>query len=364
MPEPRTIPLHDLHQESGARFAEFAGYSMPMRYEAGAMAEHLHTRSAAGLFDVSHMGLIQVSGEDVGSALETIVPSNMTDLPVGRNRYTFLLNGHGGIIDDLMVTNAGDHYGLVVNAGTKEDDLAHLRALIGDRVEVSDIVPAALLALQGPAASDVLAHLDPSAADLTFSNGAVLELAGTRAWVSRSGYTGEDGFELIIQPGDAEPVVRLLLADDRVMLAGLAARDSLRLEAGLCLYGHDLTPEITPIEAGLTWAIQKRRRVEGGFLGADVIRQQIASGTARRRIGFVGEARPVREGSTLHLPDGTEVGWVTSGTYGPTAGRPVGMGYVATAHTEIGTHLVASQRGKEVPVEVSPLPFVPHRYAR
>jgi aminomethyltransferase len=364
MSEPRTIPLHHLHESLGGRFAEFAGYSMPMRYEAGAMAEHLHTRSSASLFDVSHMGVLTLSGTGAADALERLVPSSIRELQPGRNRYTFLLNESGGIIDDLMVTNRGDHIQLVVNAGTKDGDLAHLRGHIGAAVEVSDLIPAAILALQGPEAVAVLAEAAPGAADLAFSHGALLSIDGADTWASRSGYTGEDGFELIMEPDAAEAVARKLLSDDRVGVAGLAARDSLRLEAGLCLYGHDLTPEITPIEAGLTWALQKRRREEGGFLGAAVIQHQLAHGTDRMRIGFVGDKRPVREGSTLHLADGTEVGWVTSGTFGPSADRPVGMGYVGSAHTAVGTALVAGQRGKEVPVVVSQLPFVPHRYAR
>lgn len=364
MSEPRTIPLHDLHVEIGARFAEFAGYSMPMRYEAGGMAEHLHTRAAAGLFDVSHMGVLTVAGPGAAEALEGLVPSALRELSVGRNRYTFLLNDDGGVIDDLMVTNRGDHFQLVVNAGTKEQDLAHIRARLGSTVDVSDLIPSVLLALQGPSAVAVLAALTPEVAELSFSQGGLFDLDGVQTWVSRSGYTGEDGYELIIEQDAAEPLVHRLLDDDRVMPAGLAARDSLRLEAGLCLYGHELTEQITPVEAGLTWAIQRRRREEGRFPGADVIRRQVTDGTSRVRIGFTGERRPVREDSSLHLVDGTEVGWVTSGTFGPSVGHPVGMGYVATDHSAVGTELIASQRGKEIPVKISPLPFVPHRYAR
>lgn len=364
MSEPHTIPLHDLHVELGARFAEFAGYSMPMRYEAGGMAEHLHTRAAAGLFDVSHMGVLTVSGPGPAAALEGLVPSAIRELPVGRNRYTFLLNDDGGVIDDLMVTNRGDHFQLVVNAGTKEQDLAHIRGRLGSTADVSDLIPSVLLALQGPAAVEVLAALAPEVTDLAFSQGGVFELEAASTWVSRSGYTGEDGYELIIEQDAAEPLVRRLLGDDRVMPVGLAARDSLRLEAGLCLYGHELTEQITPVEAGLTWAIQRRRREEGGFPGAEVIRRQVTDGPHRVRIGFTGERRPVREDSTLHLADGTEVGWVTSGTFGPSVGHPVGMGYVTIDHSAVGTALIASQRGKEIPVKISPLPFVPHRYAR
>ncbi len=364
MSEPHRIPLHDLHAALGGRFAEFAGYAMPIRYPAGPTAEHLHTRSLAGLFDVSHMGVLEISGEGAAEALERLVPSNVRELALGRNRYTFFLDDSGGVLDDLMVTNRGDHLQLVVNAGTKESDLTHLRGRIGADVEVSDLIPAVILALQGPEAAAVLSGLAPEAAALAFSHGALLTVDGASVWASRSGYTGEDGYELIMGPGDGARVAKLLLADERVRPVGLAARDSLRLEAGLCLNGHDLTPDITPVEAGLTWAIHRRRRQEGGFAGAHVILDQIENGTERVRVGFVGGRRPVREGATLHRADGTEVGVVTSGTFGPSVDRAIGMGYVPTADAATGTRLVASQRGKDVPVEIVELPFVPHRYAR
>ena len=358
----RRIPLHDLHVGAGARTAEFAGYEMPMRYEAGAVAEHLHTRSAAGLFDVSHMGVLTVSGNGVAEGLESVMPSAFLQLGEGRNRYSFLTNESGGVIDDLMVTNRGDHFQLVVNAATKEADLAHLRSHLSG-LEVSNLLPTAILAIQGPEAVAVVADLAPKVAGLAFSHGASITLAGVEVWASRSGYTGEDGLELVIDADGAEAVAQLLLADARVALAGLAARDSLRLEAGLCLYGHDLSEGISPVEAGLTWAMQKRRREEGGFPGDEVILRHLADGPPRRRIGFTTERRPVREGSTLHLPDGEEVGFVSSGGFGPSADQPIGMAYVATEHADRAT-FTARQRGKEVAITVADLPFVPHRYAR
>ncbi len=362
MTEPRRIPLHDLHESHGARMAEFAGYDMPMRYDGGAVAEHLHTRSAAGLFDVSHMGVLTVSGDGAAEGLESVMPSTFLQLPEGRNRYSFLTNEQGGVIDDLMVTNRGDHFQLVVNAATKAGDVAHLRAhLVG--LEVSDLLSTAILAIQGPEAVAVVGDHAPEVLDLGFSNGLLIRLAGVEAWASRSGYTGEDGLELVMDATDAGSVAEALLADDRVALVGLAARDSLRLEAGLCLFGHDLSEEISPVEAGLTWAIQKRRRAEGGFLGAEVIIAQIEQGPPRIRIGFTSEKRPVREGATLHLADGAEVGFVSSGGFGPSAGLPIGMAYVDAEHAAAAS-FTARQRGKEVPVMVTDLPFVPHRYAR
>jgi aminomethyltransferase len=308
------------------------------------------------------MGVIAVSGVGAAEGLETVMPSAFTQLAVGRNRYSFLTNDRGGVIDDLMVTNRGDHFQLVVNAATKEDDLAYLRSRLSG-VEVSDLFPSAILAIQGPEAVGVLAEHASEVADLGFSFGAEVVVDGAQVWVSRSGYTGEDGLELVMAAEDAATVAGALLTDERVGLAGLAARDSLRLEAGLCLYGQDLKPEITPVEAGLTWAIQKRRRAEGGFPGADVIIDQIENGAPRRRIGFTTEKRPVREGVKLHLEDGTEVGFVSSGGFGPSVDRPIGMAYVASEYAN-RTTFTAHQRGKEVAVTVADLPFVPHRYAR
>ena len=357
-------PLYDLHVAHGARFGEFAGHDMPMRYEDGAVAEHNWTRTAVSLFDVSHMGVVQVTGEDAAGALETIVPSSITPVVEGRGRYTFLTIESGGVMDDLIVTNRGDHLQLVLNAGTKHDVLEHIRAHISDRCEVSDLLPMGILAVQGPQAASVLSEYRSDLAELTFGFGLDVEIGGVRAFASRSGYTGEDGFELIVPAAGASAVAEMLLREERVKLAGLAARDSLRLEAGLCLYGHDLSEEISPVEADLTWAIQKRRREEGGFLGDAVILDQIANGVTRQRVGIRSEKRPVREGSTLQDESGREIGFVSSGGFGPTVGAPVAMGFVEPAFTEVGTRITALQRGKEIAMTVTDLPFVPHRYYR
>jgi aminomethyltransferase len=357
-------PLHDLHAARGARFGEFAGYDMPMRYEDGAVAEHNWTRTAVSLFDVSHMGVVRLTGDDAAVALETIVPSSITPVAEGRGRYTFLTNESGGVIDDLIVTNRGDHLQLVLNAGTKHNDLDHIRRHIGDRCEISDLQPMAILALQGPQAASVLSEHRSDVAELTFGFGAEVEIGGVKAFASRSGYTGEDGFELIVPADGAAAFAEMLLQEERIKLAGLAARDSLRLEAGLCLYGHDLSEEISPIEAGLTWAIQKKRREEGGFLGDTVILDQISNGVTRQRVGIQSKKRPVREGSTLHDENGREIGFVSSGGFGPTVEAPVAMGFVEPAFVEVGTQITAHQRGKEVAMTVASLPFAPHRYYR
>lgn len=357
-------PLHELHAAHGARFGEFAGYDMPMRYEEGAVAEHHWTRTAVSLFDVSHMGVVRVTGDDAAVALETIVPSSITPVAEGRGRYTFLTNESGGVIDDLIVTNRGDHWQLVLNAGTKHNDLAHIRSHIGDRCEVSDLEPMAILALQGPQAASVLSEYRTDLTELTFGFGADVEIGGVKAFASRSGYTGEDGYELIVPAAGASAFAEMLLQEERIKLAGLAARDSLRLEAGLCLYGHDLSEDISPVEAGLTWAIQKKRRENGGFLGDTIILDQINNGVTRQRVGVQSEKRPVREGSTLHDENGREIGFVSSGGFGPTVDAPVAMGFVEPSFAEVGTAITAQQRGKEVAMTVKSLPFAPHRYYR
>lgn len=361
---PLQIPLHRLHREAGARFGTFAGYDMPMRYEDGAVAEHEWCRNAAALFDVSHMGVIEIRGDERAVALESLVPAALSELAVDRGRYTFFTNGAGGVLDDLIVTNRGEYLQLVVNAGTKHDDLAHLRSNIGDRVDISDLLDTAILALQGPEAVDALLLHAPELGSLTFGHGAEIRIGAASAWASRSGYTGEDGFELIIGASDAEELASQLLTDPRVRLAGLAARDSLRLEAGLCLYGHELTPDISPIEAGLLWAIQKRRRAEGGFPGADTIQHQIADGPPRSRVGLTSEKRPVREESLLIDDAGTEIGFVSSGGFGPTFNGPIAMGYVPPPYQQPGQTITAVQRGKEIPMTVTELPFAPHNYYR
>ena len=358
-------PLHDLHDGLGARFAPFAGYDMPLRYEAGAVAEHTWTRSSAGLFDVSHMGVLEVIGADAATALESVVPSDLAGLAPGTSRYTVLPNEEGGIRDDLIVTRLDDStFQLVVNAATKDADRAHLADRIGDRVRIDGFLDVGIIALQGPTAVHVLAAHASAIGAMVFGEQVNFPIAGVCCRVSRSGYTGEDGFELIVPAGDLAEVASALLSDDRVAPAGLGARDSLRLEAGLCLYGSDLDETTSPFEAGLRWVIQKRRREEGGFPGAERILGELVDGPARRRVGLAPTGRrPVRPGSTL-LVEGEEVGIVTSGTFGPTAQAPVAMGYVASGHHTVGAELVAEQRGREEPVVVAALPFVPHRNIR
>ena len=357
-------PLHSLHVELGGRLVDFAGWELPVQYE-GVLAEHTWCRTSAALFDVSHMGIAELHGDDRTTGLEALVPAALAELGPGRMRYTMLTNPAGGVIDDLMVTNRGDHLGVVLNASRQEVDLAHLRSCLPASVEVVTRPDLALLALQGPAAVDVLAEHDPSVTALVFLDVAPARVAGVDVVVSRSGYTGEDGFEIVVPGEAAEHVARALLASPAVRPAGLGARDTLRLEAGLCLYGHDLDETTTPVEADLTWTIQKRRRSEGGFPGAEVILAQVDSGPARRRVGLRPEGRrPVRDGAALQSAEGEPAGIVTSGGFGPTVGHPVAMGFVPAGSAEVGTRLIADVRGTEVPVIVAPLPFAPHRYFR
>ncbi|UCH75500.1 MAG: glycine cleavage system aminomethyltransferase GcvT [Rhodospirillales bacterium] len=361
-------PLHDLHVEGGARLVPFAGYEMPVQF-AGILEEHRHVRAAAGLFDVSHMGQLRLRGEGAAAALETLVPMDIVDLPAGRQRYALFTNPKGGIRDDLMVTHAGDHLFLVVNAACKAQDLALLRESLGDRCEIEEADDRALMALQGPAAAGVLAAAAPQTGAMPFMSGARLDLFGIDCFVTRSGYTGEDGFEISVPAGDAQALARRLLAHDEVRPIGLGARDTLRLEAGLCLYGSDIDETTTPIEAGLSWAIQKVRRRGGarefGYPGARVIDAEMRDGPARRRVGLRPEGRaPVRADANLTDGDGRPIGRVTSGGFGPTAEGPVAMGYVAADHASVGTRLNAMVRGKALPVTVAPLPFVEHRYYR
>ena len=359
-------PLHRLHAEHGARFAPFAGYDMPLRYEAGAVAEHRWTRASAGLFDVSHMGVLEVVGADAAPALESVVPSDLRGLAPGTSQYTVLTNDAGGVIDDLIVTRLSDDaFQLVVNAATKAGDRAYLVERIGDRVRIDGFLDVGIIALQGPQAVDVLSGHDDRVGALVFGEQVDLEITGACCRVSRSGYTGEDGFELIVPTERIMDVAEALLADERVAPAGLGARDSLRLEAGLCLYGSDLDETTSPVEAGLRWVVQARRREEGGFPGAERVLGELADGPARRRVGLtVAGRRPVRPGSTIHHRDGTEVGIVTSGTFGPTVDHPIAMGYVRSGHHDPGTELVARQRGRDEAVTIARLPFVPHRYVR
>ncbi len=343
----------------------FAGYSMPVQYKLGLIGEHTHTREQAGLFDVSHMGQLRITGTARAAALETLVPIDVVDLPEGRQRYALFTNADGGILDDLMITRTEDGLFVVVNATCKDADFAHLQAGRAGHAEVSLDETAGLLALQGPAAADVLARLAPEVAGMPFMTRIEVELEGAPCRVSRAGYTGEDGYEIAVPGEAAEALARRLLAEPEVGPVGLGARDSLRLEAGLCLYGHDIDETTTPVEAGLTWAIQRRRREEGGFPGAEVIRRQLAEGPARRRVGLRPEGRaPVREGAALQDGEGAAVGRVTSGGFGPSVGAPVAMGYVDAGLATADTTVIARVRGRALPCRVAKLPFAPHRYYR
>ncbi|WP_413763074.1 glycine cleavage system aminomethyltransferase GcvT [Variovorax sp. Varisp41] len=374
-------PLHALHLELGARMVPFAGYSMPVQYPAGLMAEHRHTREAAGLFDISHMGQLRLSGPDAAAAFETLMPVDVIDLPAGKQRYGLLLDDQGGILDDLMFFNEGNgSLFVIVNGACKVADIAHIQQKIGQRCQVQPLPEQALLALQGPQAAATLARLSPGIERFVFMTGGAVQIGGIAAFVTRSGYTGEDGFEISVAAKDAEALARLLLAQPEVKPIGLGARNSLRLEAGLCLYGSDIDTSTTPVEASLNWAIQKVRRTggarAGGFPGAEKILAQLTAATGaaghldhdtlkRRRVGLVALERiPVRDGTPLQSFEGQDIGQVTSGLLGPTADRPVAMGYVATAFAEPGTRVQAIVRGKPVPMEVSTLPFVPTRYYR
>ncbi|HJW53801.1 MAG TPA: glycine cleavage system aminomethyltransferase GcvT [Burkholderiaceae bacterium] len=362
-------PLYNLHIELGARMVPFAGYEMPVQYPMGVLKEHNHTRAQAGLFDISHMGQIRLSGPDAAAALETLVPVDIIDLPVNMQRYALFINKWGCILDDLMVSNGGDHLFLVVNAACKQQDLAYLREQLSDRCTIEELADRALLALQGPAAGAVMARLAPETAQMIFMQTGKVTLVGVECFISRSGYTGEDGFEISVPAAQAEALARLLLAQPEVAPIGLGARDSLRLEAGLCLYGHDMDSCTSPVEANLVWALSKVRRGDGarprGYPGADTIVRQLDEGIAIKRVGLRPKDRmPVREGAELVDAEGRMVGKVSSGGFGPTVGGPVAMGYVQTTSAEIGTVVHAIVRGKPVPVEVVKLPFVPHRYYR
>ncbi len=363
--ELRRTPLFALHEELGGKIVPFAGYVLPVQYPAGIMAEHKQTREAATLFDVSHMGQVKLTGADRAAALEALVPVDVAGLSEGRQRYGFFTNDAGGILDDLMISNQGDWLFLVVNAACKEADIAHLNANLKGDVELAELTDRALLALQGPKAAAVLARLAPAVAEFRFMDCRPVTLEEADCLVSRSGYTGEDGYEISVPADRADALARRLLAEEEVMPAGLGARDSLRLEAGLCLYGHDIDVTTSPVEADLVWAMQKRRRQEGGFPGAEVIQKQLAEGAGRRRVGLRPEGRaPMREGTELQNAQGEEVGRVTSGGFGPTVGGPVAMGYVDAALVAEGTPLQAVVRGKALPCTVAALPFVKHNYFR
>jgi aminomethyltransferase len=367
------LGLHDLHVSLGGKMVPFAGYEMPVQYTAGVMKEHLHTRTAAGLFDVSHMGQVILRPKAGMAALvagfEAMMPVDVAGLAEGRQRYGLFTNDQGGILDDLMFANRGDHLFVVVNAACKAADIAHMQARLAPVAEVLPVTDRGLLALQGPQAEAVLARLVPQVQAMRFMDVGVFDTPHGALWVSRSGYTGEDGFEISVPASGAEGLARALLAMAEVMPIGLGARDSLRLEAGLCLYGHDIDEGTSPVEAGLTWAIQKARRKggtrEGGFPGAARILGELESGPERRRVGLRPEGRaPMREGTELFAPDGTPVGRVTSGGFGPSVEAPIAMGYVAAAHAASGTPLLGEVRGKRLALTVCDLPFQPTTYKR
>ena len=366
-----TTPLHALHVELGARLVPFAGYAMPVQYPTGLIAEHRQVREAAGLFDVSHMGQIRLVGADAAAALESLMPVDVLGLGVDKQRYGLLLNGTGGVLDDLMFVNRGDHLFLIVNGACKAADIAHLQAHIGSRCQVEPLPDRGLLALQGPRAVDALARLVPGAAQLVFMTGGAFRWNGADLYITRSGYTGEDGFEISV-PGDhTEALARALLAQPEVQPIGLGARNSLRLEAGLCLYGNDIDTGTTPIEASLNWAIQKVRRSggerAGGFPGADRVLAQLdgRQPVARKRVGLIALERvPVREHTELQDTNGGKIGEVTSGLLGPSVDQPIALGYVAPEFAAVGTEVRAIVRGKAVPMQVAATPFLPPRYHR
>ncbi|XOZ33973.1 glycine cleavage system aminomethyltransferase GcvT [Halomonadaceae bacterium KBTZ08] len=367
----RTTPLTALHEELGARMVPFAGYNMPVQYPAGIKQEHLHTRQAAGLFDVSHMGQVWLSGEGIAEALEAMIPADLVGLGVNRQRYGLFTNEDGGVLDDLMISRHEEGFYLVVNAACRSEDIAHLRAGLPSGVSLTEMTDRALIALQGPKAEEALAKLQPEVRDMKFMDNRPMTLLDSPAIISRSGYTGEDGYEISVPADVAETLARRLLEDDSVEPVGLGARDSLRLEAGLCLYGHDITTKTTPVEASLGWAIGKPRRIggerEGGFPGAQRILQQMRDGAIeRKRVGLLAEGKaPVREGAVLYAEGGDEpIGEVTSGNFAASVGAPIAMGYVRTDLAAKGTAVEADVRGKRRTMTVTAMPFLQPGYQR
>ncbi len=366
----KITPLNALHKSLGGKMVEFAGYEMPVQFPLGVLKEHLHTREKAGLFDVSHMGQAVIVGADHESAaraLETVAPGEIQKLGVGRQRLTVLLNDDGGILDDLMVSRpvADGRLNIVVNGACKEADYAYLDERLPENAKLERFDSRGLLALQGPKASEVLAKHAPAAADLKFMSFAELQIGDITAVVTRGGYTGEDGFEISTWQEDTEKLARLLLDDPDVEPIGLGARDSLRLEAGMCLYGHDLTPEISPVEGNIAFTIGKRRRSEGDFAGAKRILRELADGPSRLRVGILPQGRaPAREGAEIQSTDGKIIGAVTSGGFGPSVGAPVAMGYVDIDYAQTGTDVQLMVRGKALPAQIADMPFAPHHYYR
>ncbi|GGJ15486.1 glycine cleavage system aminomethyltransferase GcvT [Neoroseomonas lacus] len=358
-------PLASLHRELGGRMVPFAGYMMPVQYPAGILTEHLHTRAAAALFDVSHMGQAELVGEGAAAALERVTPADVQILKPGRQKYGLLTTDDGGILDDFMVANLGDRLFLVVNASRKHVDLPRIESALPAGVTLKPLPDRALIALQGPQAVASIATLAPGIAELAFMGVGSFNIAGVAALVSRSGYTGEDGVEISVPAEQAEGFARALLALPGVQPAGLGARDSLRLEAGLCLYGNDIDETTSAVEAALTWTIGKRRRTEWNFPGAERVREELANGAKRLRVGIKPDGRqPARGHTPIHAPGGAVIGEITSGGFGPSLGGPMAMGYVAREYAADGTALELMVRGKALPAVVAPTPFIPHRYAR
>ena len=370
----KKTPLYELHRELGAKMTEFAGYEMPVQYSLGILGEHQHTRTKSGLFDVSHMGQVILRGrsyQETALALERAIPMDALGLDVGRQRYGFLTTDNGGILDDLMFSNRGDHIFVVLNAACKESDIVHLRTLLEPDISIEVIENRALIALQGPASEAVLSEFNSQIKAMNFMDVETLSIAGAECWVSRSGYTGEDGFEISIPASAAESVTKSILSKEKVELIGLGARDSLRLEAGLCLYGHDIDEATSPVEAALTWAIQKVRRTHGeragGFMGSEIISQQIETGTDKKRVGFLPQTRaPMREGIEIFATEVSKkvIGKITSGGFSPSLGYPIAMGYIASEFANSEDKFFGELRGKRVPVKVAKTPFVPLNFKR
>jgi len=356
----KTTPLERIHAGRHAKMVGFAGYSMPVQYLKGILHEHRHTRSAASLFDVSHMGQLRLTGADAAKAFEALVPSDLQRLNHGQCQYSVLTNDAGGVIDDLIVTNLGDHLFVVINSARKEHDIAYIREKLGDTCGIEVLEDHALVALQGPKAAEVFGRHAPAAKFLPYMTGSTIKIGGYPCFVSRSGYTGEDGFEISVAAEDARDLAEIFLAEPEVEPAGLGARDSLRLEAGFCLYGQDLTEEITPVEAGIAWIIGPRRREEGGFPGADIIQAQLQNGPLRKRVGMTlsGKA-PARTGAEICTPDGAHIGIVTSGGFGASVDGPIATGYVEAAHAVVGNTVHLMVRGKPLPATITKMPFVP-----
>lgn len=361
---PKRTPLYDLHVELGGKMVDFAGWEMPVQYLMGIMGEHNHTRTKAGLFDVSHMGQVILRGDGAAEKLESLVPAALTSLKEGKARYTFFTNDDGGIMDDLIVANGGDHLFVVVNASMRHQDIPHMAKHL-DGIEVTEIFDRALVAVQGPAAENVVGELCPAVRELKFMETTLAKIMGVECRISRLGYTGEDGFEISIPEDKAVEICRAFLAHDDCEPVGLGARDSLRLESGLCLYGNDIDNSTSPIEASLTWAIQKRRREDGGFPGADRIQRELTEGTTKKLVGIkpIGRA-PARAGVEVQDLDGNLIGAITSGGFGPTIGAPVAMGYVTVENSKPGQKINLIIRGKAQPAEITALPFVAQNYKR